>query len=74
MMLLVDFFFVLPFAISNYNEYDYDSNSNYNSNARIEDCSGNGPESDQLSENNCFCYDEPEVDIPYVICNYHQVW
>ena len=57
---------VLPFANSNYDEYDYDSNSNYNSNATLEDC--DGPESDQFSENACFCYDEPEVDIPYSIC------
>ena len=67
-MLLVDFFFVglfLPFANSNY-EYDYDQNSNYNSNGTIEDC--NGPESDQLSENTCFCYDEPETNVPYSIC------
>ena len=67
-MLLVDFFFVglfLPFANSNY-EYDYDQNSNYGLNGTIEDC--NGPESDQLSENTCFCYDEPETNIPYSIC------
>ena len=51
-MLLVDFFFVglfLPFANSNY-EYDYDQNSNYNLNGTIAD--SNGPESDQLLENN----------------------
>ena len=63
-MLLVEFFFVgldLPFANSN---YEYDPNSNYNYNATIEDC--DGPESGQLSE--CFCYDEPETDIPYSIC------
>ena len=67
-MLLVDFFFVglfLPFANSNY-EYDYDQNSNYNYNAMIEDC--DGPESGQLLKNECFCYDEPETDIPYSIC------
>ena len=68
MMLLVNFFFVglfLHFANSNF-EYDYDQNSNYNSNGTIEDC--NGPESDQLSKNTCFCYDEPETNIPYSIC------
>ena len=68
MMLLVEFYFVgliLPFANSNY-EYDYDPNSNYDSNAMIEDC--NGPENDQLSKTNCFCYDAPETDIPYSIC------
>ena len=68
MISLVEFLFVgliLPFANSNY-EYDYDPNSNYDSNAMIEDC--DGPESDQLSETNCFCYDEPETDIPYSIC------
>ena len=67
-MLLVDFFFVglsLPFVNSNY-EYDYDQNSIHNLNGTIQDC--NGPESDQLSENNCFCYDEPETKIPYSIC------
>ena len=60
MMLLVEFFFVglfLPFA---------NSNSNYDLNGMIEDC--NGSESDQLSENTCFCYDEPETNIPYSIC------
>ena len=65
MILLVEFFFVglfLPFANSNY-EYDYDSNSNYDPNVTIEDC--NGPET---SENDCFCYDEPETDVPYSIC------
>ena len=64
-MLLVEFYFVgliLPFANSNY-EYDYDPNSNYDPNVTIEDC--NGPET---SENGCFCYDEPETDIPYSIC------
>ena len=64
MMMLVEIFFVglvLPFANSNY-DYDYDPNSNYNSNATIEDCN------DKLSENECFCYDEPEADIPYSIC------
>ena len=68
MMLLVEFYFVgliLPFANSNY-EYDYDPNSNYDPNAMIEDC--NGLESDQHSENSCFCYDEPETTIPYSIC------
>ena len=67
-MFLLEFFFVglvLPFANSNY-EYDYDPNSNYDSNAMIEEC--NGADSDQLSENNCFCYDEPETNIPYSIC------
>ena len=64
MMMLVEILFVglvLPFANSNY-EYDYDPNSNYNSNATIEDCD------DKLSENECFCYDEQEADIPYSIC------
>ena len=67
-MLLVEFLFVgllLPFANSNY-EYDYDPNSNYDSNAKIEDC--NGPENNKLSENECFCYNKPETDIPYSIC------
>ena len=67
-MLLVVFFFVglaLPFASSNY-EYNYDPNSNYNHNATIEDC--DGPESYQVSENECFCYDEPENDMDYGIC------
>ena len=68
-MLLVKFSFVvlvLPFANSNFDEYDYDVNSNYNSNATIEDCKR--PESVQLSENACFCYDEPEINLPYSIC------
>ena len=77
-MLLVEFYFVgliLPFANSNYEydydpnsnyEYDYDPNSNYYPNVTIEDC--NGPENDQLSKTNCFCYDAPETDIPYSIC------
>ena len=67
-MFLVEFFFVglfVPFANSNY-EYDYGSNSNYDPNAMIEEC--DGADSDQLSENNCFCYDEPETDISYSIC------
>ena len=67
-MLLGEFFFfglVLPLANSN-DEYDYDPNPNYDSNATIEDCDRG--ESDKLSVNNCFCYDEPETDIPYSIC------
>ena len=73
-MFLVEFFFVglvLPLANSNYeyqgneylDEYDYDPNSNYDPNVTIEDC--NGPET---SENGCFCYNEPETNIPYSIC------
>ena len=73
-MLMVEFFFVglvLPLANSNYeyqgneylDEYDYDPNSNYDPNVMIEDCNGT-----KTSENSCFCYDEPETDIPYSIC------
>ena len=60
---------VLHFTSANYHEYDYsefDPNSKYNSDETIEDC--NEPESNQNSENGCFCYDEPENDMAYSIC------
>ena len=43
-----------------------DPDSNYDSNVTIEDC--DGLESNQLSENECFCKDESENDIEYSIC------
>ena len=57
-MILSEFFFV-GFILQI-------ARSNYNTNAPIDDC--NGPESDQLSDNKCFCYDGPENDMDYSIC------
>ena len=66
MMLMLELFYLglyFHFASSN---YELDPNSNYNQNAAIKDC--NGPESNQLSEKECFCYSEPENDMEYSIC------
>ena len=52
---------VLHFASSN-----FDPISNYDSNLTIEDC--DGLESNQLSENKCFCDDNLENDIEFGIC------
>ena len=66
MMSFIEFFCLglfLHFARSN---YELNPNSNYNSNLAIEDC--NLPKSNQLSEKECLCYDEPENDMEYSIC------
>ena len=66
MMLMLELFYLglyFHFASSN---YELDPNSNYNPNAAIENC--DGPESNQLSEKECFCYGEPENDMEYSIC------